>query len=547
MHVTQSLHKILLPLSLLSLTLLGACDKGVNKRMTAVPSNHQIINLFGFEESALHHIHNTVELHRNIFLVRYDAALPGQIEWVNCPISASYTYQRSPGRRVESMHISSFTDLRARVPVNYARFETYVKGGKELEFNYVTIGSYELLGDFRIPKADPDCARATHYVTTLSVGAFTFAQQSSVEGGVKAAIGNTGAELGVAAGRGAGEVTQIGNLGACMDDGTAALDCFTPLQLLMMPLAARHWGEDAPVSAATGDGAASASGSSEGATTASQDLSLHVDAEAWLPGAYMAAALERLLIVASRVDMTTEFGFDDQGSTVVAGYLRPTHPQVLRRTLEAGKTYVIFAAGATEANIDLTIYDSGGQVVARDADPDATPTLSFVPSTTDSYQLELSLVDQAEEFGALVVMQDGGLRVEASILQHVFQRLLDAGTMASAQVQEMGLPGGLVFHENDLALQGVILYPGEAIRQGGIALDGRPTVFAAVSHDDSFNIDLEISDANSGQIWADTETDGNPLVVVEDPDRSSSYDLRVIYGAGDSPTLATSLILKLAD
>ena len=82
------------------------------------------------------------------------------------------------------MYISSYQDLQAKVPVNYARFAGYVKNGKALEFNYVTIGSYELLSDFKIPENDPDCARATHYVVTLSVGAFNFAESQQTEGGI---------------------------------------------------------------------------------------------------------------------------------------------------------------------------------------------------------------------------------------------------------------------------------------------------------------------------------------------------------------------------
>src|SRR5690554_5959661 len=111
MRATDLPRRNLLSFSLLSLALIGlagGCDKNKkNKVMSPMADNHPTINLFGFEESALHHIHNTVELHRNIFLVHYDPASPGQIEWVNCPISASYTYQKSAGRRVESMYIRS--------------------------------------------------------------------------------------------------------------------------------------------------------------------------------------------------------------------------------------------------------------------------------------------------------------------------------------------------------------------------------------------------------------------------------------------------------
>ncbi|MFO7565008.1 MAG: hypothetical protein R6X02_20350 [Enhygromyxa sp.] len=540
MRVADLLRRTLILPSLATLALLAGCDRKPNKK---VIDNHPTINLFGFEESQLHHIHNTVELHRNIFLVRYDPKSPDRLEWVNCPIAANYTYQKSAGRRVESMYIRSFADLQARVPVNYARFAGYVKGGKALEFNYVTIGSYELLGDFKIPKNDPDCARATHYVVTLSVGAFTFAEEAEIEGGIKAEAAGTGVGVGVAGGRASGEMTSVGDLQACMDDGTAAMQCFTPLQLMMMPIANRHW-DDGSVSE-TGHAGGSSGGHQN--PTHDQDLALRIDENAWRPGSFMATALERLLVVASRVNMTTNYGFDDQGSTVVAGFLRQGKPQYFTRPLEAGKSYALFAAGSTVANIDLHVFDSRGTLVAADTEADGNPAVSFTPQATDNYRIELSVVNQAEEFGALVVMQEGGLRIESPILQHVFQRLLDSGAFASAKVQEMGFPNGLVFHENDWALQGVVLYPGEAIRQRGISLDANSAVFAAVSHDDSLNIDLEVIDANTGHSQADTAPDSNPMVIIDKPNPSSTYDVRLIYGAGASPTLATSLILKLSD
>src|SRR5690606_5147992 len=115
------------------------------------------------------------------------------------------------------------------------------------------------------------------------------------------------------------------------------------LQLMMMPLASRHWDEGSV--SETGQ----AGGSSDGHQnpTHAQDLALRIDENAWRPGSFMATALERLLVVASRVNTTTNYGFDDQGSTVVAGFLRQGKPQYFTRPLEAGKNYAIFAAGST--------------------------------------------------------------------------------------------------------------------------------------------------------------------------------------------------------
>jgi hypothetical protein len=534
----------------LALTLLAGCA-GKEKILVLVADNHATINLFGFEESELHHIHNTVELHRNVFLVRYDAKEPDKLKWVNCPVAATYSYRQANGRRVESMYIRSFQELQAKVPVNYARFSGQVKNGKSLEFHYVTIGSYELVGEFKIPKDDPDCEGATHYVVTLSVGAFNFAEEKAVEGGVGASEKTTGIGVEAKAGRGAGEMTQMGDLDSCMDDQAALNDCFTPLQVLMMPLASRHWAggaEDGAVEPApvrTADTRTASGG--EPARRVSTDLALHVDENKWRPGSFMAMALEKLLLTATRVDMTTDFGFDDKGSTVAAGFLRPEHPQFFSRPFEAGKTYAVIGAGATEANIDIVVTDPNGQVIAADTDQDGNPTVTFTAPADGNYKIQLSVINQAEDFGAVVIMQDGGLRIEAEMLQKVFQRLLDSGAFASAKIQERGYPNGLVFHENDWAVQGTVLYPGEAIRQRGISLGGRSAVFAAVSHEESFNIDLEVIDANTGETSADHEPDSNPIVIIDSPDPNTTHDLRVIYGAGDSGTLATSLIMVLSD
>ena len=523
--------------------------------MVVYADNHPTINLFGFEESQLHHIHNTVELHRNIFLVKFNPEEPNNIEWINCPLAATYKYQESRGRRVESMFISSFQDLQAKVPVNYARFSGYVKNGKALEFNYVTIGSYELLSDFRIPKDDPDCANATHYVVTLSVGAFNFAESKQIEGGVEVEEKTTGVGVGASAGRSSGETTSVGDLDACMDDKAALNGCFTPLQLMMMPLAARHWGtgeaeavaptgETRTASADTGSGSEQAP-SADTQETVAADLSLKVDQEAWPPGFFMATALEQILVMATRIDVTTDFGFDDMGSAVAAGYLEPNKPQYLNRQFEGGKTYAVIGASATGSNVDLVVTDGANNLVVSDTQQDGQPVVTFDVPETGQYSIQLSVVGVDAEFGAIVIMEDGGSRISPEVLQHVFQRLLNTGSNFAEQALEK-FGAGLVFHEADWAVQGTILYPGETIRQRGIDLSAAPAVFTAVSHEDGLDINIQVLDSNSGQEWLDTEVDSNPLVFIEQPQADTKYEFAVTYPAGTSEdgTLATSLLLR---
>jgi hypothetical protein len=511
--------------------------------MSPAQDNYPTINLFGFEESQLHHIHNTVELHRNLFLVRYDAERPDQIEWVNCPVAADYVYRKANGRRIENIYVRNFAELKARIPVNFARFEGQLRGGSGLEFNYVTIGSYELVGQFKIPADDPDCARATHYVVTLSVGAFTYGESKGIEGGVSAEAAGTGIGGGVSGGRETGKMTSVGDLQACMDDGTAFTDCFTPLQVMMIPLAKRDWDNGTVVVATDASGDPPPASDAPPVTS----LALTVDAERWWPGSFMAQVLQQILVVAARIDETTDFGYDDQASTVVAGYLKPDKPQLLTRSFEAGKSYAVFATGATDTgDLDITVIDPNGEVVTADREPDENPMVVFTPAETGVYQVALSLAGREEEFGAMVVMVEGGIQIRPDILQPAFQSLLDNATGASVAVAENGFANGLAFHENDWALNSTILYPGEVIRQTNLRID-QVSVFSAVAHDPTFNIDLQVTDQNSGATVSDVEPDGNPLVLVDSPDPNSRYEMAVTYGQGNGPTLATSLVLKLSD
>lgn len=519
------------------------CDHD-RKVMSPAQDNYPTINLFGFEESQLHHIHNTVELHRNLFLVRYDANTPEQIEWVNCPVSADYVYRKANGRRIENIFVRNFAELKARVPVNFARFEGHLRGGSGLEFNYVTIGSYELVGQFKIPANDPDCARATHYVVTLSVGAFSYGESRGVEGGVSGEAAGTGVGAGVSAGRETAKTTSVGDLQACMDDGTAFADCFTPLQVMMIPLAGRDWeaGETVVVAA---DARETPIVEEEAPPVTS--LALTVDAERWWPGSFMAVVLEQILVVASRIDETTEYGYDDQASTLVAGYLQPGKPQLLTRSFEAGQRYVVFATGATdEGDLDIVIANDKSELLAADVEPDENPMVEFTPTETGMYQVQLSLAGREEEFGAMVVMREGGIKIRPDILQPAFQSLLDNATGASQAVTENGFPNGLAFHENDWALTSTILYPGETIRMTNLVLQ-QVSVFLAVAHDPTYNIDLQVMNNISGEAIADTEADGNPLVLINEPDPSSRYDSTISYSEGNGPTLATSLVLKLSE
>ena len=508
------------------MALLSSCGK--MEYRTNAPS----INLFGFEESQVHHIHSNLNpeaARGRIFLVRYDPRRPRDLEWINCPIEIDYKYHRSDALRIEEMQIRSSTELQARLPLSIARYQGIVESGSELLFQYVTVGAFELAGVPALPKSDHDCSRATHYVTTLSVGAFAMAEQREHGGAVGVDVGKVGA--GGSHHHSKGQSTIVGNLDACLHD-EQQFGCRTPLQIRLEPIP-RRWWFDGDLEATTP--AASPSYPTEKSLPVSE---LAVSEDQWRPGHFMAAALDGLLRMSDEIGRRSDFGWDSDASTIAGGFAQPGERMRFTRSFKKGESYIIFGWGSG-SDVDIAVRDAEGNIIDADFQSDGTPLVELHPQTDTAYEVIVQSTEGG--FSSIGVMRRGGVRVDGDVLRQTFQNLLDAGVKASQVAREAGL-GGVVFHTGGLSLLGTILEPGQAIRQRGVELEGDALFIALPQSDSRVDIDM-IVESSGGRSWKDEDNEPLALVVVEEPSQSETYSYRVAHSGGGVATLAASLVL----
>jgi hypothetical protein len=197
-------------------------------------SNRVSFRLFGYSPSEIRHMRSALNFQGKVFLARYDPANPERIEWVDCPTPARYRYMPSDST-VEELYIENETDLRAKLPLSVASFATFLNQGKRLRVRFATAGSFELADDFQVP-TEGACGTATHFVQTISVGAYTVAEMSDT---------GAGAEVDMVGPNAHGSHSDLsrrnvgmGNLEACKMETTDAppKDCQMPLEILMVSI-----------------------------------------------------------------------------------------------------------------------------------------------------------------------------------------------------------------------------------------------------------------------------------------------------------------------
>jgi hypothetical protein len=538
-----------LGIALLGLATSPACKKndggGSTNPLDGTSLKKPTVNLFGFEESQIHWLHYNVQRRGRVLLARFNPDRPDQMELLDCTVSGTWDYQDASGSHVEELRVRNEGELRARVPLGVARFSSYVSAGSELSFNYVTVGAYHLQDEPQIPQGDPDCAGATHYVASLSVGAVQFDELRKANGGVDADVPG-GAGGGGSFGHERGAHQSWGDVQHCMESNDPS--CHTPMQMMLIPLREKHMakqGEPVPVPVTTStrpdvvqvDQTASGSGAAT--------VQLQIDQDQWNPGYYMAITLTKLLSFANYVMEDTKYGLDGDASCLFGGYLTSSAPLHFSRTLKGGREYAVFGAGTNEDDINVVISDSNGNIVAQDVRDDSQPVATFTPPADGQYKIQLVLAGPGTEtFGGLGIAVADGFRVPPDMMQTVFQNLLNKAIKVSNFFAENGA-GGVVFMDSpgDWAMQATILNPKESITQNGIDIPAnRAAVFLAVGHDNTYDIDTQVEDKGDGQKWTDTEKDGEPVLVVE-PGGARQVSFTVQLSEAPEATLGTSLIL----
>lgn len=500
--------------SLVLSTLLVGC-KGPPLEVPAAQSPS--LALFGLASDQQATILDAIELHSEAVLVRYDPEHPNRLQWIDCPARVRWDYEPAQQTRVETMPIANMGELEVRAPLGRERFAGYLEGDRPIEIQYLPTARYSTYSDPRVRRKDPECARATHYVTDVHVGAMALDDPNDPRS-------QAGNQIGAVQ-------RPATSIELCRDPNLAFRHCFTPLHVLLRPLSERHWRDD--------------NADLDALPQPDMRLTLDVDQARWGPGSYMARSLERVLVGALRRERTAGLRLDDADVTLALGYVGPERPdQWLRRELEAGATYVVFA-GTTGPSVELELFEQDASTVLV-GDTGSFPAFSFEAPATGHYAVRVSITDSSEAFASVLITRaDAGVETDVQTLRNTLQRVLDLGRTTAETVVDKGFEGAFAY-DHDFALHTQVLEPNTEVIWPELHAD-RPTVFLGRAHDDAFNLDLQLLESPSGEQWADDEPDANPVLILDEPDASASYSLVIGHAPGESATLASTLILTFGE
>lgn len=253
----------------------------------------------------------------------------------------------------------------------------------------------------------------------------------------------------------------------------------------------------------------------------------------------MTQALTRVMTSARGVTEKTKYGLDDGSNCFMGALLKVGGEATTTLPLKAGETYAILGGGDDDAkNVDLTLEDANGKVVAQDVEKDAIPVVEYKVPASGSYRVVLKLTEGASQnsFCAFATLRAGGFDVPTQNLELSAARLM---TLCRAIVEKTG-GAGFLDTEGEWALVGSILKQGEALTQSGIDLPAGNHAFAAVGDTQAQDIDLAL--LKGGKVLdEDSEDDPNPVLIYAG---SGNVSLKITNAKSGGPSLTLAAILN---
>lgn len=171
-----------------------------------------------------------------VVAVRYEAVgCDVTLELLSQCIGTTGKYQFSPYSANQRKVAHNTGELFAQLPVGAASLGAGMKGGRALRTDYILAGQYALPPDAIFRKSDlkgADCARATHVVSAIYVGAFILGAGESRQMDAKSTLFGVGA--GVASSADVDVLSTEGDAEACaaaQREGTENYRCAVPLRI----------------------------------------------------------------------------------------------------------------------------------------------------------------------------------------------------------------------------------------------------------------------------------------------------------------------------
>ncbi len=264
----------------------------------------------------------------------------------------------------------------------------------------------------------------------------------------------------------------------------------------------------------------------------------------WLPGKFMAQAMNRVASGAAAVEQKTKFGFDVEHASLLGAFIEQGKKIGMVQSFMKKYEYVLIGGGSDSAeDLDIQILKDG-KVIAEDHAADATPVVKFRPPEDGNYELRLVLEKSrvGSSFVAVAVMRDGGYSVPTGNISKSFNNVLGGAAAISAKAGRN--LGGIVFHEQgNWAFFGGILKPGIQNNFSGFKLVNDPTIVLAGADDQADVVGLYADEQDTKvEVARDKDKTKTPLLVIH-PDASKRYSIHVQHLEGRGPSMISMVVL----
>jgi hypothetical protein len=156
-----------------------------------------------------------------------------------CVVSGSYAWKKTT-LSTDTTSIRNEDELYAKLPLGAALLSGELRSSGSLEVQTTVAGQMALEGRAaEDATTGAECARATHLVMALSVGAFELVAGGDVSGGAGIEVAGVGAEASTKQSKSI--VRSAGDAARCGDatDEAPSPDCRSPLQMFLSPIRRR--------------------------------------------------------------------------------------------------------------------------------------------------------------------------------------------------------------------------------------------------------------------------------------------------------------------
>lgn len=266
----------------------------------------------------------------------------------------------------------------------------------------------------------------------------------------------------------------------------------------------------------------------------------------WVPGVRLSESATRVMGGIREIGKKTNYGYCE-GICILSAFLTNGKDVAFNIGLTKGKEYAFIGGGDNGViDLDITVKDKSGKVVASDVADDAIPQVMFTAPASATFELKVTMAKSEKNggFATIGLLVKGGYDVPVENL---------AGALGSMIVQcedvnkKVNNGGGKLYFASDNNQWGVF---GSIVPMGGdssvnnITPGSGKRVLLSGGDKTTSDLDLVLTDRNGRTIKEDTDDDAYPRVVFDSKaDTPYNFKVKNVKSRGASLVLTSLLVI----